>query len=98
MSEIRVADNPGKRRYEASVDGAVAGYVFYQQREGSLLLIHTEVAQEFEGQGVGSRLAAGTLDDIRARGLLVTPLCPFISAYIERHPEYGDLVAEEVPR
>ncbi len=93
MTEIRVADNPEKRRYEALVDGALAGYVFYQQREGELVLVHTEVGEEFEGQGVGSRLAAGTLDDIRARGLQIRPLCPFIAGYIERHPEYGDLVA-----
>lgn len=93
MTDILVADNPAKRRYEALVDGVVAGYVFYQQREGELVLIHTEVADEFEGQGVGSRLAAGTLDDIRARGLGITPLCPFIAGYIERHPDYGDLVA-----
>jgi uncharacterized protein len=73
-------------------------FVFYQQRTGSLILIHTEVAQEFGSQGVGSRLAAGTLDDIRARGLLVTPLCPFIAQYIERHPEYGDLIAEQATR
>ena len=93
MTEIRVADNPEKRRYEALVDGAIAGCVFYQQREGELALVHTEVADEFEGQGVGSRLAAGTLDDIRARGLRIRPLCPFIAGYIERHPEYRDLVA-----
>jgi len=93
MTEVRVADNPERRRYEALVDGALAGYVFYRQREGELVLIHTEVGDEFEGQGVGSRLAAGTLDDIRARGLRIRPVCPFIAGYIERHPEYGDLVA-----
>jgi uncharacterized protein len=93
MTEIRVADNPAQRRYEAFVDDELAGYVFYQQRERELVLVHTEVADEFEGQGVGSRLAAGALDDIRARGLQVRPLCPFVAGYIERHPEYGDLVA-----
>lgn len=90
---MTVQDNPAKRRYEAIVDGEVAGYVFYQEREGELVLIHTEVAEEFEGQGIGSRLAAGTLDDIRARGLRIVPLCPFIKGYIERHPDYADLVA-----
>lgn len=93
MTEIQVADNPAKRRYEALVDGEVAGYVFYQLREDALVLIHTEVADEFEGQGIGSRLAAGTLDDIRARGLRIVPVCPFIKSYIERHPEYAELVA-----
>jgi predicted GNAT family acetyltransferase len=88
-----VIDNPAKRRYEAFVDGELAGHVLYQQREDSLVLIHTEVADEFEGQGVGSRLIAGTLDDIRGRGLSIVPLCPFVKSYLERHPEYADLVA-----
>ena len=93
MSDLQVVDNPAKRRYEAVIDGAVAGYVFYQERPGSLVLIHTEVGEEWEGQGVGSRLIAGALDDIRARGLSVTPVCRFAAAYIERHAEYGDLVS-----
>ena len=93
MTEIQVLDNPAKRRYEALVDGAVTGYVFYLQREGALVLIHTEVAEEFEGEGVGSRLIAGALDDIRSRGLQVTPLCPFAAAYIKHREEYSDLVA-----
>ena len=93
MTEIQVVDNPAQRRYEALVDGEVAGYVFYQQGEGELVLIHTEVEEAFEGQGVGSRLAAGTLDDVRARGLRIVPVCPFIKSYIERHPEYADIVA-----
>lgn len=90
---MTVQDNPAKRRYEAIVDGEVAGYVSYQEQEGELVLIHTEVAEEFEGQGIGSRLAGGTLDDIRARSLRIVPLCPFIKSFIERHPDYSDLVA-----
>jgi uncharacterized protein len=93
VTEIQVVANSPKRRYEALVDGAVAGYVLYHEREGALILIHTEVVDEFEGEGVGSRLIAGALDDIRARGLQVTPLCPFAAAYIKRHEEYNDLVA-----
>lgn len=92
MSDIEVADNPDKRRYEVTVDGEVAGASYYRDADGVRIVTHTEVADEFEGQGVGSRLIAGALDDIRARGLRVTPLCPFAAAYIKRHPEYGDLV------
>lgn len=90
---MTVADNPAKRRYEALIDGEIAGYVFYQQRDGALVLIHTEVGEQYGGQGVGSRLAAATLDDIRARGLRIVPICPFIQSYLERHPEYAELVA-----
>jgi predicted GNAT family acetyltransferase len=87
-----VADNAGKRRYEILVDGQLAGASYYHDGDGARVLTHTEVGEEWEGQGLGSRLIAGALDDIRARGLSVTPVCPFTAAYIERHPEYQDLV------
>jgi predicted GNAT family acetyltransferase len=56
-------------------------------------MVHTEVEPEWEGRGVGSELVRGALDDVRARGLKVRPLCPFVRAFIERHSEYLDLVA-----
>ena len=59
---------------------------------GAVVLVHTEVDDAFEGHGVGGHLAAGALDDLRARGVKVEPLCPFIVRYIERHPEFSDLV------
>jgi predicted GNAT family acetyltransferase len=93
MPDLTVRDNPEKRRYEALVGDQLAGHVFYQQRDGAIVLVHTEVAPEFEGQGVGSGLAAGTLEDIRSRGLQIVPTCSFIRSYLERHPEYADLVA-----
>jgi predicted GNAT family acetyltransferase len=92
VSEIEVADNPDKRRYEVTVDGEVAGASYYRDADGVRIVTHTEVGDEFEGQGVGGRLIAGALDDIRARGLRIKPVCPFAAAYIKRHPEYGDLV------
>jgi predicted GNAT family acetyltransferase len=90
---MTVRDNPEKLRYEALVDGRVAGLLFYRAREGELVLVHTEVADEFEGQGIGGRLVAGALDDIRARGLRIVPICPFVKGYLRRHPEYTDLIA-----
>jgi predicted GNAT family acetyltransferase len=90
---MTVRDNPEKLRYEALVDGRVAGLLFYRARERELVLVHTEVADEFEGQGIGGRLVAGALDDIRARGLRIVPICPFVKAYLRRHPEYTDLIA-----
>ena len=62
---------------------------------GAAVLVHTEIAPSVEGEGLGSTLVAGALDDIRARGLEVVPLCPFASAFIERHPEYADLVERD---
>ncbi len=94
--DVAVVDNPERHRFEARVDGALAGVIVYSERpDGRLVLFHTEVDEAFEGQGIGSRLAAGALDDIRGRGLTIVPLCPFVSAYLARHSEYADLVAAE---
>ena len=81
---IEVKDNPAELRYEAWLDGRLAGFSEYEPHDGWLVFHHTEVGPEYEGQGVGSRLAKGALDDVRARGLKVTPTCPFISAWIRR--------------
>jgi predicted GNAT family acetyltransferase len=64
----------------------------YVREQDTVVLVHTEVEPRAEGQGVGSRLVAGALSDIRARGLKLVPQCPFVRAYLARHPEYDDLV------
>ena len=91
-ADLRVIDNPGARRYDAWFGAELAGFAEYDPAEGRLIFTHTEVDPAFSGRGVGSGLARAALDDVRARGLHVTPLCPFISAWIKRHPAYGDLV------
>jgi uncharacterized protein len=91
--EVQVTDNPASSRYEARVDGELAGTLYYREQPDGLVLVHTQVDDAFEGKGVGGRLVAKALDDIRGRGLNVTPVCPFASGYIERHPEYADLIA-----
>jgi predicted GNAT family acetyltransferase len=96
-SSVRVVDNPDKARYEAYVGDELAGFATYRARPGTVVLVHTEVDDAFEGRGVGGRLAAGALDDLRARGVKVEPLCPFIARYIQRHPEFSDLVAGSDP-
>ena len=92
-SDIEVVDNPGEQRYEARAgDGTVLGFSQYQRVPGRVVFTHTEVEQSQEGQGVGSQLARGALDDVRAAGLKVVPRCPFIKAYVDQHPDYADLV------
>ena len=91
--EITVTDNAERRRYEVHVGSALAGFADYHAQPGLLTFLHTEVDPAFEGQGLGSRLAADALDDARARGLQVLPICPFVRAYVRRHPEYRELVA-----
>lgn len=97
MSEhatVTVRDNPERNRYEALVEsGVVAGFSEYKKRGDLLIFMHTEVDDAFEGQGVGSALARGALDHARLAGLSIRPLCPFIKSYVDRHPEYRDLVA-----
>lgn len=91
--ELVIADNPTAQRYEARLDGRVVGFSEYRQIRGRMVFFHTEVDEAFEGKGIGSRLAQGTLDDIRARGLKIAVKCPFIAAYLRRHREYEDLLA-----
>jgi predicted GNAT family acetyltransferase len=90
---VTVRQNLEEQRYEAIVDGRLAGFVTYVEKPGGIVFVHTEVDSAFEGQGVGSRLAAGALDDARTRGLSVVPQCPFIGEYIRRHPDYQALIA-----
>lgn len=92
---IAVVDNPDESRYEIRVDDELAGFSQYRPRPQALAFIHTEVDDRFEGQGLAGRLISFALDDARERGLAVLPFCPFVKGYIERHPEYLDLVPEE---
>jgi predicted GNAT family acetyltransferase len=90
---MTVTDRPNELRYEIEEDGEVAGFLMYRIEPGVLELVHTDVDPKWEGKGVGAALVKGALDDVRARGLKVRPYCPFVAAYIRRHPEYEDLVA-----
>ncbi len=93
-AQITIADNADRERYEIRVDGKLAGFVKYGLRPSSIELIHTEINDEFEGRGLGSRLISFALDDARERGLAVLPSCPFVNDYIQRHRQYVDLVPE----
>lgn len=89
--ELSVHDNADEQRYEARLSSEVAGYVAYRLEPGRMTLVHTEVDPAFEGHGIASRLVAGALDDIRRRGLTLVPVCPFVRAYLQRHPEDADV-------
>jgi predicted GNAT family acetyltransferase len=91
--DVVVRDDPKAGRYELFVSGQLAGLATYTLSEDTMTIPHTEVQPAFEGRGLGARLAKFALDDARRRGLRVVPGCPFIAAYILRHPEYADLVA-----
>jgi predicted GNAT family acetyltransferase len=90
-----VRNNPTEYRYEVLADGELAGYAQYGLGRGRIAFVLTEVYESYEG--LGSRLARAALDDARARGLKVMPLCSFIAGFIERHlDEARDLVAPEM--
>lgn len=92
-SETVVSDNPPGARYEIAVDGRRAGFVTYRLSPQAITFLHAEVDPDLERRGYGSLLVRQALDDARARGLAVRPVCPFVAAFIEEHAdEYGDLV------
>jgi predicted GNAT family acetyltransferase len=86
-----VSDNRAQQRYELAVDGHVAASD-YEIADGVITFVHTEVPPELGGKGIGSKLIKGALDQVRADGLKVIAQCPFVKAYIEKHPEYADLL------
>jgi uncharacterized protein len=90
---VDMHDNPVRRRYEIDVGGVVA-FVDYARKKGRLVLLHTEVPPALAGRGIGLALARSVLSEARCRGLQVEPRCEFIAAFIQRHPEFADLVAE----
>ncbi len=98
MDDIEVADNPSRRRFELRQGGEVAAFSEYNAVKGALLFTHTEVLPAHVGKGLGSRLIAFALGEVRRQGLQAIPACPFVAAYIRKHPEYLDLVAESSRR
>ena len=91
-SHSKVIDNGAEHRFELAEGGANA-IAAYRIEGDTISFTHTVVPEEIEGQGVGSRLVRGALDQVREKGLRVAPLCHFVKGYIERHPEYQDLLA-----
>jgi len=82
--------------YEITVDGEHAGVAEFEERPGVVVFTHTVIDEAFGGRGLGSQLVRAGLDDVRARGLKVKPVCPFTRSWIEKHPDYQDLLAVQV--
>lgn len=92
QTQVEVEEDPQGSRYVARVGGEVAGFVEYQQTAELVVVTHTEVDPAWEGHGVGGALARGILDGTREKGLRALVVCPFVTAWIGRHPEYADLL------
>jgi uncharacterized protein len=89
---VTVRDNTHAHRFELEIEGHLAK-AWYRRSAGVITFTHTDVPDALAGRGIGSRLAKGALDLVRADGLKVVPLCPFIAAYIAKHREYADLLS-----
>ncbi|GMA38989.1 N-acetyltransferase [Mobilicoccus caccae] len=89
---MQVTKNEQAGRYEAHIDGELAGFAEYERSEGVVEFPHTVTEPEFGGRGVASALARTSLDEARAEGLQVIPSCSFYAGWISKHPEYADLV------
>ncbi|MEC5144488.1 GNAT family N-acetyltransferase [Chitinophaga sp. 212800010-3] len=89
--ELNIQNNTTKHQFETVVDGHTA-LVAYTLFSGGIAFMHTEVPKELEGKGIASQLAKYVLDYARTNHLKVKPYCPYINAYMKRHPEYNDLL------
>jgi predicted GNAT family acetyltransferase len=89
---IEIRDDPDEGAYVVDVDGERAGKAVYHMRGGRHLFVHTEIDDRFSGAGLGTSLVQYALDDVRAQQGTMVPICPFFAAYIDEHPEYGDIV------
>ncbi len=87
--EAVVVDVPEESRYELRLGDRRIGLAAYHRRDDRIAFTHTEVDAACEGRGFGTRLVQGAVDDAGARGLEIVPLCPFVAAYVKRHPEYA---------
>ena len=88
---IVVTDNRDASRFEAYDDKKLAGFADYIRTEQLVAFVHTEVDPSYEGQGVGAKLARAGMESVRADHLQALPVCPFISGWLSRHPEFADL-------
>jgi predicted GNAT family acetyltransferase len=92
ITDITVLENTEARTYDAVIGDRVAGTLVYENAGPRRVFTHTVVEPEFRGQGVGSALVRGALDDIRAKRATLTNHCEFVADFIAGHPEYADLI------
>lgn len=89
-AEPEIVDNREAQRFEMDVDGAVA-VLEYERKNGAMVFNHTEVPGQFRGRGYGEMLVKAGLDAARAEGLRIVAVCPYVRAYLRKHPGGQDL-------
>ncbi len=93
--EYTLVDNAEEKQYEYRLDGGIAK-VKYIKTKDKVFLTHTEVPRAYEGKGIASALVAEVLKEVEKSGLALIPLCPYVAAYIKRHPEWKPLVMKNI--
>ena len=95
MSNVGVVHIPENSRYEIQIDGETVGFTEAKERDdGVILFPHTVVYDGHEGEGLASKLVTGALDDVRAHGRRIEVTCEYVLGFLQKHPEYTDLLAE----
>jgi predicted GNAT family acetyltransferase len=89
-----IRNNEQKSRYETTVDGHTAFAAYELDGPRRIVFTHTDVPEALGGRGIAGAIAKYALDDARARNLTVVANCPFVAGYLEKHPEYEDLLAQ----
>ena len=89
-----ITHNAEEQRYEIAVDGILAGFSQAVEDGDVVTVPHTAGLDQFEGQGLASELVTGALDDVRVRGKKVIATCPYVKRFIDKHPDYADLLAQ----
>jgi predicted GNAT family acetyltransferase len=89
-----VLDRPDDNRYEILSDGEFVGSLEYRHDDDHIVLIHVQIEPAFEGQGMAAALAQGVFADLRTRGVMVDPQCPYMARWVAKHPEYADLITD----
>jgi predicted GNAT family acetyltransferase len=92
---MRVRDNPAELRYELLDGGDVVGEIRYRREPGAVALVHTEVDPSYQGKGLASMLVEEAVHDLRERSIGLVPVCPYVRAWLRRHPEQADLVVAD---
>ncbi|TGD57255.1 GNAT family N-acetyltransferase [Flavobacterium humi] len=92
--ESKLVLNEEKKRFELEVEGKTAFIEFILSNENIMFLTHTEVPGNLEGKGVGSAIVSKTLEYLKEKGYTLAPLCPFVAAYVKRHPQWKEILAK----
>ncbi|WP_190812514.1 GNAT family N-acetyltransferase [Saccharopolyspora pogona] len=80
-----------RHRYEISVDGELAGFTEYVDRDGQRVFYHTEIDDRFAGRGLATALISDALSDTRTEGKRIVPVCPFVAKYLRKHDDFADI-------